>query len=132
MRDLDHFVRSIANLPSKAIYHALDGEAAAAEKIAFRRARPCRSWEINKRDAAKRYVERIGRILFFLHHHAPAFGATEDDLRLYGILEAGMRARGEWSGGPQRSTAEPARATFRTLMAEWIAVFYPGARRSFR
>ena len=68
-------------------------------QIAFRRARPCRSWESNKRDAAKRYVERIGRILFFLHHHAPAFGATEDDLRLYGILEAGMRARGEWSGG---------------------------------
>ena len=39
-----------------------------------------------------------------------------------------MRARGEWSGGPQRTTAEPARATFRTLMAEWIAVFYPMRR----
>jgi hypothetical protein len=104
MRDLDHFVRSIANLPSQAIYHALVGEAVAAEKITLRRAPPCRSWEANKREAARRYVERTGRILFFLRHQAPAFGATEDDLRLYRILEAGMRARGEWHGVYQRIT----------------------------
>jgi hypothetical protein len=116
MRDLDHFVRSIANLPSQAIYHALVGEAVAAEKITLRRAPPCRSWEANKREAVRRYVERTGRILFFLRHQAPAFGATEDDLRLYRILEAGMRARGEWHGVHQRITRSLLRA-FRSAIS---------------
>jgi hypothetical protein len=116
MRDLDHFVRSIANLPSEAICHALAGEAVAAEKIMLRRAPPRRSWEANKREAVRRYVERIGRILFFLRHQAPVFGATEDDLRLYRILEAGMRARGEWHGVHQRVTRSLLRA-FRSAIS---------------
>jgi hypothetical protein len=110
MRDLDHFVRSIANLSSEAIYHALAGEAVSAEKIILRRASPCRLWEANKREAARRYVERIERILFFLRHQTPVFGATEDDLQLCRILEAGMRAKGEWHGVHQRITRSLLRA----------------------
>jgi hypothetical protein len=39
------------------------------------------------------YVERIGRILFFLHRGMPATGATAADQKLYDLLSDRSRRR---------------------------------------
>jgi len=41
----------------------------------------------NYRGAQQRAIEaRTGRILFFLHHWQPAFGATDDDVEIYQLI----------------------------------------------
>jgi hypothetical protein len=69
MRDLDNFIVSLAD------------NSVRAEIIAA---------------LARRYVERIGRILLFLHHRSPAAGATDADRKLYSLLDERLRSRGEW------------------------------------
>ena len=45
-----------------------------------------------KRDEERRLVERVGRILFFLHHGVPADRATEADHALYALLDRVIRS----------------------------------------
>jgi hypothetical protein len=97
MRDLDDFIiRLIADNSSRAeLIAALNREAAATERVA-RRVRARTSDEAERSREARRRVERIGRILFFLRNCSPASGATDADLKLYDLLDQRLRSRGEW------------------------------------
>ena len=78
MRDLDETVRMIADRPLAEIIALLDREATAAE-YAARRTRNRKGPVGEKRARAMRQRDRIGRILFFLRHRSPTFGATKED-----------------------------------------------------
>ncbi|HEY1474326.1 MAG TPA: hypothetical protein VGF53_09615 [Pseudolabrys sp.] len=98
MRNLDDLIRRLAENSSRAeIMEVLDSEAAATERVMRRRQRVhIRSDQVDKSQEAQLRRERIHRILFFLHHHAPAQGATDADMKLYDLLNERLRSRGEW------------------------------------
>ena len=95
MRDLDETVRMIADRPLADIIALLDREATAAE-YAARRTRNRNGTVGKNRASAMRQRDRIVRILFFLRHRSPAFGATKEDDDLCNLLTQQLQARGEW------------------------------------
>ena len=87
MIDIDATVRSLAERTAsrKEIAHELDSIASAAETRVKRYARAMK--DQRSRAAEERVtVNRIGRLLFFLHHGSPALGATAADHLLYDLL----------------------------------------------
>jgi hypothetical protein len=81
--DLDKRVRGLVDRgasPQK-IYKDLDRIATAAEKRlrGYKQPTPLVYEDQQLRD-------RVGRILYYLHHRAPAQGATDADVALYKIL----------------------------------------------
>jgi hypothetical protein len=92
MRDIDELVRSLADRPRQEIIAALSREAAAAERR-IRSLRTRNGEHGERRREAMSHVERIGRILFFLHHGMPATGATAADQKLYDLLSDRWRSR---------------------------------------
>jgi len=93
MRELERIIATIESPTRAKIIGALEAEASEAERVAGsirRRTGP----EAEKKRAARAHVERIGRILHFLHHQTPAFSATKEDEELCNLIVARLWAHG--------------------------------------
>jgi hypothetical protein len=90
MIDLDAKIRSLVgrNVPRKDIVSHLDAIASAAESRAKRFERAKKRGDRYRAQIERALSARVGRILFFLHHGAPAQGATDADHQLYNLLRA--------------------------------------------
>ena len=98
MDDLDEWILSLlADQESHSeMMAALDRKAGDAERAA-RGIRKRTGVEGDRRRDALSRVERIGRILSFLHHGLDAHGATDADKALCTKIKEQLTARGVWA-----------------------------------
>ena len=96
MDDLDEWILSLIDRRTRqGMIEALSQEADAAQGVARGIRKRTGAEGGRRRDALSR-VERIGRILFFLHHGLDAHGATDADKTLCTEIQNRLIARGEW------------------------------------
>jgi hypothetical protein len=99
MRDLDEYVTSLAGLDRREIIRLLISADADAQSLAKtghreRRGTPAQS----SAEQARYNGGHYGRIIYFLRFRSVAQGSTDADLKLFDLLAAKLKNKGQWKG----------------------------------
>jgi hypothetical protein len=99
MRDIEQFVRSLADQERGEIIDRLMEADAAANKIVASGGRARRGTaEYDQIEHAKQHVERFGRIIYFLRFRITMEKCSASDLELCELLAAKLASKGQWNG----------------------------------
>jgi hypothetical protein len=99
MRDLDEYVTSLAGLDRREIIRLLISADADAQSLAKSGHRERRGTSGQRRAEQARYDgERFGRIIYFLRFRSVTQGSIDADLKLFDLLAAKLKNKGQWKG----------------------------------